>query len=161
MRSPRAIAHDKFVSPGFAHKHRVASCLHAEDLERRHVSARQHWNQAGKGLRKTLIKVLWKRSQAPDIEPKKCYLEGIKKETQTMIKQQVGEKAWRMMTEVAIIPGALYITTESIKKYDERGESLSSDDEARRSNHFSVVTNSFTLPPPAPRLRLELLTCMY
>lgn len=114
--SPRAIAHDKFVSPGFAHKHRVASCLHAEDLERMHASARQHWNQAGKGLRKTLIKVLWKRSQVPDIEPKKCNLEGIKKETQTMIKQQVGEKAWRMMTEVAIIPGGLYITTESIKK---------------------------------------------
>lgn len=53
MLSPPAIAHDKFVSPGFAHKHRVASRLDAEDLERMRVSVRQHGTQAGKGLRKT------------------------------------------------------------------------------------------------------------
>lgn len=40
MLSPPAIAHDMFVSPGFAHKHRVGSC-HAEDLGRMRVSARQ------------------------------------------------------------------------------------------------------------------------
>lgn len=66
--SPPAIAHDMFVSLGFAHKHRVGSC-HAEDLGRTCMSARQRWNLGNKGSEKAWIqftKVHWKHSQVLD-----------------------------------------------------------------------------------------------